>query len=212
MRLGYGALNDDLTLVDNYLTGYTEVRLWQKLMARGNTFVGPDSLVRLEAPPGIELASYGWDGNVYQSTRQRHPPLVALQGGKTLASAWREWTQAGLDRQGKYTAAVQAESQVFVRPNRHEPGRGHIIVYNWDQRDVVEADLAGVLKSGQSYRVVSAQDYFGRPVLSGAYEGKPLRLPMKPIQPPRPVGMTESPAAPTAPEFEVFVIVPDRNS
>jgi hypothetical protein len=30
---------------------------------------------------------------------------------------------------------------VYSRPNKYEPGRGHVAVYNWDRRRSVEADL-----------------------------------------------------------------------
>jgi hypothetical protein len=74
----------------------------------------------------------------------------------------------------------------------------------------VEVDLAGVLPDGQKYQVVRAQDFFGRPVAAGVHGGKPVPLPMRPTTPPWPVGMTQSPAPPTAPEFEVFVLLPEK--
>jgi hypothetical protein len=208
VRLGYGAVNEDLTLTDNYFVGYTEVRLWNKVTARGNRIVGPDALVRLETPKAIDPKDYDWDGNKYRSSRQKYPPLVAVRARDALATGWREWTTVGLDPKGEYIEGVLSGVHVFVRPNAYEPGRAHVIVYNWDGNAVVEADLSAVLKKGQAYRVVRAQDFFGRPVLSGTFDGKPVRLPMTAAPAVAPVGMDRSPAPPTGPVFDVFVVLP----
>ncbi len=53
---------------------------------------------------------------------------------------------------------------MFVRPNRYERGRAHVVVYYWEHKDAVEVDLSKVLTRGQKYRVVASQDLFGAPV------------------------------------------------
>jgi hypothetical protein len=207
VRLGYGAVNEDLTLTDNYFVGYTEVRLWKRVAAKENTIVGPDTLVRMELPKWVEPKDYAWDRNTYRSSRQKYPPLTAVRERDTLVTGWREWQAAGLDRAGQYTEGVLNGTQVFVRPNQYEPGRGHVVVYNWDGNAVIEAVLSGVLKKGQAYRVVRAQDFFSRPVAAGTFDGKPVRLPMTAAPAAVPVGMDKSPAPPTGPLFEVFVVL-----
>jgi hypothetical protein len=212
LRLGYAAVNDDLTLRDNYVVGYTEVRSWKQVEARGNTFVGTDSLVTIDPPKDVAPASYTWDGNAYVSDQKKYPGLLVRQGGKSLGSGWEFWKdRAGLDGRGSFTAGKPTGTKVFVRPNRYEVGRAHVVVYNWDRATEVAVPLAGVLKAGQDYRVVSAQDFFGKPVLSGTFDRKPVRLPMRPVEPPAPVGMHKSPAPPTGPEFDVFVVLPGKS-
>jgi hypothetical protein len=66
-----------------------------------------------------------------------------------------------------------------VRVNRYEPERVHLAVYNWDRKDSVRIDLKGVLAAGDAYRVASALDYFGPPVVQGKAEGAYVDLPMK---------------------------------
>jgi hypothetical protein len=208
VRLGYGAVNDDLTLTENYFAGYTEVRFWKTVTAKGNTFLGADSLVRLESPRGVALPGYAWDGNTYRSSRQKYSPLVAVQDGKSLANNWQEWKKAGLDASGSHAEGKLSGVKVFVRPNLYEPGRAHVIAYNWDRSESVPVKLEGVLKEGQKYRLVSVHDYFGDPVLTGVYDGKPVSVPMRPIHPPPGVGMENAPIS-TAPEFDVFVVLSD---
>jgi len=108
-----------------------------------------------------------------------------------------------------YLSARPKGSKVIVRPNRYEPGRANVIVYNWDSLDKVDVDPSAVLKPGMRYEVRNAQDYFGKPVLSGAYAGGALSLPMTGLTHAQPVG---SPGAITASEqsgkdFNVFVVL-----
>src|SRR5262245_42117393 len=83
--------------------------------------------------------------------------------------------------------------KVFVRPNRYEAGRANITVYNWDLKNQVEVDLSGALRNGDRFEVRNARDFYGQPVLSGVYAGKPLSMPMAGSQP--------------APEFGAFVVM-----
>ncbi len=98
-------------------------------------------------------------------------------------------------------------TQVFVQPNEYEPGRANITVYNWDESPSVDVDLSTVLTVGAAYEVHSVTDLFGTPVVGGVYDGKPIRVPMRAMTPPRPIG-GESLGDPVAigPEFGVFVV------
>jgi len=100
--------------------------------------------------------------------------------------------------------------RVFVRPNKYEPGRGHVIVYNWEKRPSVEVDLSGILPPGTPFELRDAQDYFGTPIVRGTYTGAPVRVPMNLTKVAQPVGDVPHIRfrfAHTAPEFAVFVVV-----
>jgi len=99
-------------------------------------------------------------------------------------------------------------STVFVRPNLFEPGRAHIVVYNWDLADSVEVDISGVLDAGASYKIMNAQDFLSDPVATGVFDGSPVSLPMTGLEPAQPVGMPDAidPSETTGPEFNVFVL------
>ena len=96
--------------------------------------------------------------------------------------------------------------QVFVRPNQYEPGRAHVVIYNWNGQSSVSVNLANVLKPGAHYEVRNVQDLFGTPVLSGTYLGGSVSIPMAGVTPPVPIG--GSPRAPirTGPAFDVFLV------
>ena len=46
-----------------------------------------------------------------------------------------------------------------VRPNRYQPGRAHVIVYNWDLQPQVSVDLSMAgLGSGQRFEIRDVQE------------------------------------------------------
>ena len=107
-----------------------------------------------------------------------------------------------------YVTARPAENRVFVRPNRYETGRAHVVVYNWTLADTVDVDLGGVLAVGADYEVRNAQNWFAGPIAAGTFDGNPLRLPLTGLSPAQPYG---SPTAidageMTGTEFNVFVV------
>ena len=70
-------------------------------------------------------------------------------------------------------------------------------------------DLSRVLKSGQKFRIVSVKDVFGASLVSGNYDNRPVRVPMKPVMPPPPVGMPNAELPVTEPQFAAFVVLPE---
>jgi hypothetical protein len=95
---------------------------------------------------------------------------------------------------------------VSVRPNRFEPGRGHVAVLNWDLKPYVDVDVTSILSVGASFEVRNAQDFFAPPVLSGLYTGGALSLPMAGLSVAAPIGASAAPPA-TGPEFNAFVVL-----
>jgi hypothetical protein len=103
-----------------------------------------------------------------------------------------------------YLSARPTVNQVFVRPNQYEPGRAHVIVYNWNLDGSVNVDASSVLAPEDLYEIRSVQDVFGAPVLSGTYSGGPITIPLSGLVASSPVGVS-LPAA-TRSEFNVFLL------
>lgn len=97
-------------------------------------------------------------------------------------------------------------TNVVVRPNRYEPGRAHVAVFNWGLAATVAVDLSGVLSVGALFEVRNAQNYFGPPVVSGVYAGGAIPLPMTGSGVAVPIGGALTPPA-TGPEFNAFVVL-----
>lgn len=97
-------------------------------------------------------------------------------------------------------------AMLFVRPNRYEPGRGHLIVYNWDRLASVRVDLGSLgYRTGDRYEIRNVQDYYGER-LSGVYRGGSVEVPMTGWKVEVPVGYAGEGLPSTFPEFGVFVV------
>jgi hypothetical protein len=96
-------------------------------------------------------------------------------------------------------------TNIVVRPNKYEAGRGHIAVLNWGLASTVNVDVSSILTVGSAYEVRNAQNFFGPPVLSGVYGGGTITLPMTGLTQATPVGGTAQPA--TGPQFNAFVVI-----
>ena len=108
-----------------------------------------------------------------------------------------------------YLASAPAETKIVVRPSQYEPGRAHIVVYNWGQADTVDVDVGSVLAAGVPYEVRSAQDFFGPPVATGNFDGKPITLPMTGTAVAQPIGAAGAilPQELPGKDFQVFVLL-----
>jgi hypothetical protein len=119
-----------------------------------------------------------------------------------------EWQAlTGLGTGDQATVAAPTEPRIFVRPNRYESGRAHIVVFNWPRQAAVAVSLAGVLQAGDRYEIRNVQDIYGPPVVSGTFDGGAVIVPMSGVEPPAPIGRVAPNRAPrTGPEFDVFVV------
>ncbi len=108
-----------------------------------------------------------------------------------------------------YSEGDPTENVVFIRPNRYEPGRAHIVVYNWEDLDSVNVDLSGVLEPGAPYIIRDAQNFFGGPIANGVYDGAEVTLMMNLLMPVTPVGEPDDIAWSTGNAFNVFVLISD---
>lgn len=70
-------------------------------------------------------------------------------------------------------------ARVVLRPNRYDPLRAHVAIFNWHKQCAVEVRPDGFLKPGQAYRLLNPRDFYGPPVLAGTYDGAPIRVPVE---------------------------------
>ena len=178
-------LEDNLTYFDEVKpagennVGYSAgcVNLW----ARGNYLVGGRPLVL-----GTCTAQL-FAGNTMYGRAKEVPPIE--YGGN------------------EYLTVPPMGTRVFVRPNRCEPGRAHLAIFNWESQSRVSVDVSpGLLVRGERFVVLDVQDYFGSPIVEGTYDGGSISIPMTGLRAEPAVGDV-SPAAHTAPRFGAFVIV-----
>jgi hypothetical protein len=69
-------------------------------------------------------------------------------------------------------------AQIILRPNRYDPRRAHLAIFNWDRKPTVAVSAASFLKRGDSFRLMNPRDFYGKPLLTGTYRSGPLRVPV----------------------------------
>ena len=168
------------------------------LKVMGNLFLGPVEMLELER--SAAATDWRFAGNTYVSEQLR----AFLVDGKALTDA--EWVGASLEADARFGGAAVVQPLVYVRKNEFEPGRSHVIIYNFGYSSDVEVDLRSVARPGVATTVHDPQDWFGPPVWAGSLPANGrIRLPLRPrVVPPLP-GQPE-PFPHSAPEFMVFVV------
>lgn len=197
----------DVKVIDNYFVGgipVAFVRSWQDVTLTGNTFYGVSGLVSLITTRNVRPHLYIWDHNTYFGKGWNgSSDLFWLNGTALTFPDWERVT--GVDKNSEYTSGRPKGLKVFIRHNDFAPRVAHIIVYNWDLNNEVPVDLSSELKVGDGYEIRNVENYFGAPVLTGSFDGRPLKLPMMNQKVAPPVG-AQSPTS-TTPEFAVFVVL-----
>ncbi|HKV49608.1 MAG TPA: hypothetical protein VJO52_00265, partial [Gemmatimonadaceae bacterium] len=86
-----------------------------------------------------------------------------------------------------------------------EAGRANILIYNWGGQGAVSVDLSQVLRPGDHYVVVNAQNFFGAPVTTGTYGGGAITIPITSVTPPTPI--TGKAPWTTGNQFNAYVVL-----
>jgi hypothetical protein len=66
-----------------------------------------------------------------------------------------------------------------LRPNRYDPNRANVAVFNWAKAPTVEILPGEFLKPGDRYRLMNPRDFYGRPVAEGRYDERPISVPVE---------------------------------
>jgi hypothetical protein len=205
-RLGwqFGGTSDDVVATNNYWIGgesSIEVWKWNRATFTGNTIYSQTGLLAtLDLTSGQSTSNYQWNNNHYFGSG-----IFRFQSSNHNWSNWK--TNARVDSASTYTPGRPTGVWVFVRPNKYEAGRANVAVYNWDFRSSVAADMSAVLKSGESYEVRDAQNFFGAPVASGVYSGGSISIPMTSTAKSTAIGAIPTPPRHTGLEFGAFVVI-----
>lgn len=69
-------------------------------------------------------------------------------------------------------------SRIILRPNKYDPNRANLAIFNWDGKSSVDVDAGTFLKRGDRFRLMNPRDFFGKPVMEGVYDGKKIAVPM----------------------------------
>jgi hypothetical protein len=224
MRLGYLAENENVEVRGNHFaSGGQNLWLvnWRAATVRDNFFYTTDAqgsnvvTTNVKFPDKVSAEVYDYDNNDYfdnsPAAKKGTPRSFSIEGVASSQGAVRltfdEWRQArGWDANSRFTAGRPTGVEVFVRPNKYEAGRAHIVVFNWDLAPSVDVDVSDILPVGADFEIRSAEDYYGDAVVSGVSSGRPIRVPLDTLSVALPFGYDFKPPS-TRPEFAVFVLV-----
>lgn len=171
LQLGYGVVNEDAVIENNYLVGgnppFYEIIGWNRLTVSSNSIVcfTPTSNI-VDAYLKNDISQFVWNQNNYYQ---------GVFNGLSFAS-WR--STFGFDANSSFQASLPTQKQVFVRPNKYETGRAHVVIFNWERKNEVDVDLSTVLSSGSEYQVFDVQNLSGQPVAKGTWNGEAVRFPL----------------------------------
>ena len=192
--LGYGGENGRLTVEQSCFVGGQDalwLRKWREATLTKCVFLTANgSGLRLFRPAKFQPSHYRFADNIYYKLAA--PPLQLDDEQPIDLEAWQAAT--GLDKTSRMVAGRPDRPWVFLRPNRYEPQRAMLIVYNWSRTAEVEVDLGKLwdLKPDQEYSVLGVEDIWAKPVQQGRFTGDPVRVKM---------------AGAYAPEFACYVVV-----
>ena len=75
------------------------------------------------------------------------------------------------------------ESKAFMVPNRYDPARANLAVFNWGGAEGATSEVAvkatPFLKEGESFRLMDPKDFFGKPVFEGRCQGDTIKIPVR---------------------------------
>lgn len=202
----FSGRNRNAIVKDNYfIGGYFSVELWSwdTLAFTGNTVYSQRaSVVDLQLAAQQSAQSYSFANNQYYGEGQFY-----FRGQRLTWSSWKK--VSGLDAQSRFAQGAPSGVWQFVRPNKYEPRRGHVVIYNWDKMRELMIDLSPIVKDGTRFQIRDVQNYFGPPVARGVYQGGYVRISLDGLKAMPPVGLVPNPPAHTAPLFAVLIVLPD---
>lgn len=201
----FSPANKNATILNNYWIGgdiSLMVARWEHVSFDGNTvFSNSQVLISLDPLAAQPVAGYQWSNNRYFGSG-----TFSYDGKRMNWDGWRSAT--ALDSGSQFQPGRPAGVWAFVRPNKYEPGRANIVIYNWDHKPRVTVSLTGAIARGTRFEIRDVQNFFGPAIRTGTYTGAPVEIPMSGLTPAAPNGNV--PVAPkhSAPEFGAFVLLP----
>jgi hypothetical protein len=206
---------NDVTALGNYFIGggeAVELIRWNSVVFQNNTtYAVTHDNVSLYWAPNQNPSTYNWDHNRYfgsgHFTTYNGCVTFSCSNGRTLSLAtWQ--SENRIDANSTFTSGPPTGVWTSVHPNVYEPGRGNIVIYNWDMRATVQVDLSAAgVSPGDTFQIRDGENWFGPAVASGTYNGGTVSIPMTGLKVAPPNGVVPNPQPHTAPQFGVFVVL-----
>ncbi len=149
--------------------------------------------------------SYNWSGNTWVR--------VSTATAWTHAGSNQNWNtfkaNSGLGSTDTQQDADPTVTRIFVRPTvKYQAGRGHVIIYNWENLTNIPVDLSSILSVGDNFAVYDNRDPW-HSYFTGTYNGSAVSFPNTQLTDPTPIGgygsTGQAPPA-TQPFFNAWIV------
>ena len=213
LNLGYGVQESkDAIVQDNTMIGGTNsVARFASLDFERNLLVS--SWEELYYTPPAASDSQIIDNNTYFWYRVGCAPTGQFNAPGETPITVAQWKALGFDQHSTINPCGKRPSglKMWIRPNRYDANRAHVIVYNPDKTATVSLDLGAFLKAGDKFELHDAQNIYGPLPASGVYQG-PVAVNMARLTVAVPVGYNAATMTPlslmtSGPEFGAFVLI-----
>lgn len=207
MQVGYNSISESCRIEENYIAGGNKVFVFYRFKSgviQNNTIIGDSNelLNSVYFPADVSIrGEYNWNLNSYYADEEK---FFDANNNKTLDfEGWQN--QVDVDENSNLKTASAKPNMATVIPNDYQEGRGHVVVYNWENRDEVSVDLGDVLTRGETYTVYDVENIF-EPLVTGTYNGSGVSIPMNSSKIIQPAGNGVYPISHTSSEFGVFLV------
>ncbi len=76
------------------------------------------------------------------------------------------------------SALAKEPPKAVLLPNKYDPTRAHLAVFNWSKAPEVEVAVSAFLKPGERFRLLDPEHLYEKPVFEGTCAGPAFKLPM----------------------------------
>src|SRR6185369_16338075 len=120
---------------------------------------------------------------------------------------WQAADKFDVSGRAAFAGDPEKQPRVFVRPNRYDQSRAAVAIFNLGNLASVPVNMSGFLQKGDTFEIRDAQNYMGKPLYSGTYDGRDVILSMEGKDTAKPQGNTERMPVHTDRGFGFFVIL-----
>lgn len=202
IQLGYSTVNNvSAEVADNYIVDGTfyVIKSWNIVKFTGNSVFAKKA--------SSQLISFEDFGNIQGPSFNSNKYFVGKLATSISFEAWK--TFSGQDKSSSFSSTLPNTTYHVLQKNLFEPGRGHLVIYNWGKLDNVKVDLSSILAKGADYKIYDVSNINAGPILSGKYSGGDVNISMKLSKVELPFGdlPDKGQFKHTAPDFGAFLIV-----
>lgn len=201
-----GVENSDCILTNNYFgNGLMSVQLFTNVTFKANTNYTTDSNIKIAfTHPGAGTNTWIWNNDGWISPKTQP---FDFNGVPQTFATWQS-VSVFFDAHSSFSASAPNHNDIFIRTNIYQPGRAHIIIYNWTNAQNVNVDFSSFLPTNTTFALKNSADFGGNNVLLTNYIGGTVSIPMTNLNVAKPLGYSASTVTNTAPLFATFVVVP----